>query len=73
VSDSTPWHAPCVSSLLFGLFADWNSAVSSAQAVADTKFCRRRDPEASPFYKLLTDHFDEVGRQYPQRYGMSRR
>jgi len=28
----------------------------------------RRDPEASPFYKLVTEHFDEFERVYPQRY-----
>jgi hypothetical protein len=44
--------------------------VSSAQPVTDAKFYRRRDPEASPFYKLVTDYFDEFEREYPHRYGM---
>jgi len=44
--------------------------VSSAQPVADSKFYRRRDPEASPFYKVVTEYFDEFEREYPHRYGM---
>lgn len=31
---------------------------------------RSRDPEASPFYKLVADYFDEFERVYPQRYGL---
>jgi hypothetical protein len=44
--------------------------MSSAQRAQDTKFYGRRDPEASPFYKLVTDYFDEFERVYPQRYGL---
>ena len=44
--------------------------MSPQNSPATAKFYRRRDPEASPFYKLVTDHFDEFERVYPERYGM---
>jgi hypothetical protein len=31
---------------------------------------RRRDPFASPFHRLVREHFDEFEQVYPQRYGM---
>jgi hypothetical protein len=44
--------------------------VSSTRPVADSKFYRRRDPEATPFYKLVTEYFDEFEREYDPRYSM---
>jgi hypothetical protein len=32
------------------------------------KFYRRRDHEASPFFKVVRDYFDEFERVYPERY-----
>ena len=32
------------------------------------KFYRRRDPEASPFFKVVTGHFDEFERVYADRF-----
>jgi predicted RNA-binding Zn-ribbon protein involved in translation (DUF1610 family) len=32
------------------------------------KFYRPRDHEASPFFKIVRDHFDEFERVYPERY-----
>jgi len=32
------------------------------------KFYRRRDPEASPFFKVVSGHFDEFERLYPERF-----
>jgi len=34
------------------------------------KVYRTRDPEASPFYKLVEKYFDEFERVYPDRYGL---
>ncbi len=31
-------------------------------------FYRPRDHEASPFFKIVRDHFDEFERVYPERY-----
>jgi hypothetical protein len=35
-----------------------------------TGFYRPRNPELSPFYKRVSDYFDEFERIYPDRYGM---
>jgi len=35
-----------------------------------SRFYRPRDPESSPFYKLVEKHFDDFERVYPDRYGM---
>jgi hypothetical protein len=35
-----------------------------------TGFYRPRNPELSPFYKLVSDYFDEFENVYPQRYEM---
>lgn len=32
------------------------------------KIYRRRDPEASPFFKLVSSHFDEFERVYPEKF-----
>ena len=32
------------------------------------KMYRTRDPEASPFFTLVRDYFDEFERVYPQRF-----
>jgi hypothetical protein len=32
------------------------------------KLVRPRNPEASPFYKLVRDHFDEFERVYDERF-----
>jgi len=42
----------------------------SAKPPSSSRVYRRRDPEASPFYKLVTEHFDEFEHVYPQRYGL---
>jgi hypothetical protein len=47
----------------FGFFTDRIPAVSSAEPAQDSKFYRRRDPEASPFYKLITHYFGLIERE----------
>jgi hypothetical protein len=41
---------------------------SSSLRPAPGKFYRPRDHEASPFFKIVREHFDEFERVYPQRY-----
>jgi hypothetical protein len=41
---------------------------SSSPRLAPGKFYRPRDHEASSFFKIVRDHFDEFERAYPQRY-----
>ena len=33
-----------------------------------TSFYRPRNPEASPFFKVVRDYFDEFERVYPERF-----
>jgi len=35
-----------------------------------SRFYRPRNPESSPFYKIVEKYFDEFERVYPDRYGM---
>ena len=41
---------------------------SSSPRPASGKFYRPRDHEASPFFKIVRDHFDEFEKVYPERY-----
>jgi hypothetical protein len=36
-----------------------------------SEFYRPRDPEQSPFYKLVNEYFDEFERVYPEKYEKS--
>ena len=40
----------------------------ACEVVKPRKFYRRRDPEASPFFKLVIGHFEEFERVYPSRF-----
>jgi len=35
-----------------------------------TQFYRPRNPEASPFYTIVRDYFNEFEQVYPERYGL---
>ena len=52
-------HAPC------------DSKISPASRPSPGKFYRPRDHEASPFFKVVRDYFDEFERVYPERYQKS--
>lgn len=39
-----------------------------SRSTTAAKFYRRRDPEASPFYKLVSRHFSDFEHIYPDRY-----
>ena len=40
----------------------------SQETEKQLEFYRPRDPEQSPFYKLVYDYFDEFERVYPEKY-----
>ncbi|MFA6568633.1 MAG: hypothetical protein WCS96_10500 [Victivallales bacterium] len=35
----------------------------------EPQFYSRRNPSASPFWKIVAAHYDEFERVYPERYG----
>ena len=40
----------------------------SSNTCKQSKFYRPRNPEQSPFYKLVNEYFDEFERIYPEKY-----
>ena len=45
-----------------------SSATPKPKACAPRKFYRPRDNEASPFFKIVRNRFDEFERIYPERF-----
>ena len=51
-----------------GAHAQCNSKPSPGSRPSPGKFYRPRDHEASPFFKVVREHFDEFEKVYPQKY-----
>jgi hypothetical protein len=51
-----------------GTYAQYDSPPTLRSRPNPGKFYRPRDHEASPFFQVVREHFDEFERVYPERY-----